>query len=59
MTTQRKWKKIEQINDEVKRVDQLTVTVNVVCTKVSQQVTTATDFLHQTTVSSVVFFCVV
>ena len=36
-----------------KRVDQLTVTVNVVCTKVSQQVTTATDFLHQTTVSSV------
>ena len=36
--------------------DQLTVTVNVVCTKVSQQVTTATDFLHQTTVSSVVFF---
>ena len=39
-----------------KRVDQLTVTVNVVLTKVSQEVTTATDFLHQTTVSSVVFF---
>ena len=36
--------------------DQFAVTVNVCAAKVCQQVTTVTDFFHQSTVSCVVFF---
>ena len=47
---------VSLLTTESEWADQLTVTVNVCAAKVCQQVTTVTDFFHQTTVSSVVFF---